>query len=149
MSSVTDKLNDYLEFLKTPEWEESIRKFQEELQLEEDRKINNIERIKKMFNDQETFDSLVNRIISKNGDEWRDKCYKNGVMPYPTQLLTSLFDLSEIYGVEITEPIDDLTEHFPSDIYEYKGWQFSLTYGQGTCGSVYHNKKLMYRDWNL
>jgi len=146
MSSVTEKMSEYLEFLKTPEGEESIREFKAKLQLEVDIKDNNIERIKKMFNDQETFDSLVNRIICKNGDEWRDKCWKNGCMPYPTNLLNSLFDLAEQEGVEITETIDDFTEHFQSDICEYKGWQFAMTYGQGTCGSIYYNKKLMYRD---
>lgn len=146
MSSISEKMSEYLEFLKTPEGEENILKLQKEWQLKDDQKNINIERIKKMFNDQETFDSLVNRIISKNGDEWRDKCYKNGSMPYPTPLLESLFDLAEQEGEETNEPIDGLTEHFPSDIWEYKGWQFALTYGQGTCGSVYHNKKLMYRD---
>ena len=146
MSSVTEKLEEYLEFLKTPEGEENIREFREKLQLEDDQNNINIERIKKMFNDQETFDSLVNRIISKNGEEWRDKCYKNGCTPYPTQLLYSLFDLAEKEGTEITESIDDFTSHFPSDICEYNGWQFALTYGQGTCSSIYYNKKLMYRD---
>ena len=145
MTNVNDKLSEYLEFLKTPEGEESILKLQKKWQLEDNQKDINIERIKKMFSNQETFDYLVNRIISKLF-EWKDKCNKKcyEYEPYGNQILYSLFDLAEKEG-ELTDPIDDFTNHFSSDIYTYNGWQFALTYGQGTCSSIYYNKKLMYR----
>ena len=145
MSSLTDKMNEYLEFLETPEGEESIIEFQKKCQLEDERKNTNIERIKKMFNDQKTFYSFVDRIINKHDESYISKCYKKGYQPYPNNILTSLFDLVEKEGVEISESLDDFTEHFPSDIFQYNGHQFSFTYGQGTCYSIYYNKKIKFR----
>jgi len=131
------------ELLNDPETQ---LKWQQKIQLEENQKNNNIERVKKMFNDQKTFDDLMFKILSKNGDERKDMCYKKGYMPYPSTLLSVIFDLAEQEGVEIVESIDDLTEHFPSAIYNYNDWTFSLTFGQGTSSSIYYNKKLMYSD---
>ena len=108
----------------------------------EDRKQKNIERVKKMFNDQKSFDILMNKIIEKHNDNWIDRCYKKGVMPYPWEILYAIFDLSKEDGVEC-DALDGLTENFPSVIYEYMNWQFAITHGQGSVCSVYHNKKLM------
>jgi hypothetical protein len=66
-------------------------------------------------------------------------------MPYPWELLYSLFDLAETQGKEI-DAIDNFTEMFTSSIYTYNDWQFAITYGQGSVCSVYYKKELMYRD---
>lgn len=131
--------------LESPEGKESMRKYVEKLIFKQDLKLRNVERIKKMFNSQESFDLLVNKIIDKHDDSWRDRCYKKGVEPHPWELLYALFTLVETDG-EDCEPIDGLTEHFPSLIYNYQDWQFAITHGQGSVCSVYYKKELMYRD---
>lgn len=142
MSDMVEKLRAFLE---TEEGKESIKKFAEKLSFETELKMRNIDRIKKMFNDQESFDNLVNKILEKHNDNWKDHCYKKGVMPYPWSLLYALFDLAEMQGKEI-DPIDGLTENFPSSLFTYNDWQFAITNGQGSVCSVYYKKELMYRD---
>lgn len=43
------------------------------------------------------------------------------------------------------KPLDGMTENFPSIIYNYMGWQFAITQGQGAVMSIYKNKKLIFR----
>ena len=106
----------------------------------------NVDRIKRFYNDDDSFDVLVKRIVDKHGDRWSDLCYRNGVMPYPWMILYSLIDLSEAEGVEV-EPLDRLTENFSSVLIEYRGWTFARTHGQGTVLSIYDkDKKLIYRE---
>jgi hypothetical protein len=142
MSDMIEKLKAFLE---TDEGKESIKKFNEDIAFKEELKNRNIKRVRQMFNDQESFDKLVTRILEKHNDNWRDHCYKKGVMPYPWELLYSLFDLAETQGKEI-DAIDNFTEMFTSSIYTYNDWQFAITYGQGSVCSVYYKKELMYRD---
>jgi hypothetical protein len=142
---MSDMVEELKKFLETEEGKESIKKFAEKINFESELKIKNTDRIKKMFNNQETFDLLVNRILEKHNDNWKDHCYKKGVMPYPWELLYSLFDLAEMQGKDI-DPIDDLTKNFPSSIFTYNDWQFAITHGQGSVCSVYYKKELMYRD---
>lgn len=142
MSSMVEELKAHLE---SAEGKESMRKYVEKLIFRQDLKVRNAERVKKMFTDQASFDVLVNKILEKHNDNWKDHCYKKGVMPYPWELLYALFDLSEMQGKEI-EPIDGLTENFPSSIFTYNDWQFAITHGQGSVCSVYYKKELIYRD---
>lgn len=142
MSDILQKLRD---FLDSEEGKKSREKFIKKIVFEQQLKKNNVERIKKMFNDQKSFNLLVNKIIAKHDDAWSDKCYKKGVMPYPWELMYALFNLAEFEG-KISDPIDELTKNFPSFIYTYKGWQFAVTHGQGSVCSVYYRKKLKYRD---
>ncbi len=133
-------------FLETEEGKESIKKFSDDIAFREELKNINIKRVRKMFNDQESFDKLVNKIIAKHDDNWIDHCYKKGVMSYSWEILYSLFDLAEAQGKEI-EPIDDFTKHFPSsDLYMIMHWQFAITHGQGSVCSVYYKKELIYRE---
>lgn len=111
----------------------------------QDREERNISKIKKMFTNEASFDVLVNKILNKHTESWRDRCYKKGHEPYPWYLLYALFDLAEAEGIE-SEPLDGLTENFPSSIKTYYNWQFAVTHGQGSVCSVYYDKKLMYRD---
>ena len=59
--------------------------------------------------------------------------------------LIELWDLiKKITGTEI-EPIDGFTENFSSMIYNYYGYQFAITHGQGSVLSIYKDKELIYR----
>jgi len=135
----------FSEFLNSEAGKKSVEEFVKKLNFENELEDNNVIRIKKMFNDQKSFNLLVNNIIAKHDESWADRCYKKGVMPHPWHLLYSLFHLVEKEGKEIS-PIDGLTENFPSQIYSYKGWQFAITHGQGSVCSVYYRKKLKYRE---
>jgi len=130
---------------ESAEGKASMKKFVEDFSFKQDLKIRNAERIKKMFTDQKSFNSIVEKIIAKHDKRWIDSCYKKGAMPYPWELMYALFNLSEIEGKEC-KPVDDFTDNFPSSIYSYKGWQFAVTHGQGSVCSIYYKKKLMYRD---
>jgi hypothetical protein len=138
-------VDEFKEFLDSPEGKQSVDNFVKKLDFEKKLKINNMNRIKKMFSDQKTFDVLVNRIIGKLDEKYRDKCYSKGYIPHPSNLLYSVFDLAIEEGEEIG-PLDGLTKNFSSDIYQYKKWQFAITFGQGACSSVYYKKELKYRD---
>lgn len=145
MSKVDNMIKEMEDWYESDEGKASMKKYVEKLTFEQELKIRNVERIKKMFTDQKSFNKLVKSIIAKHNDRWIDGCYKKGVMPYPWELMYALFDLSEIEGKEC-KPIDGLTDNFPSSIYTYKSWQFAVTHGQGSVCSVYYKKKLMYRD---
>lgn len=145
MSNVDDMIREMREWYESDEGKASLEKFAKKLAFEQDLKVRNAERIKKMFTDQKSFNKLVKAIIAKHDDRWVDGCYKKGVMPHPWELMYSLFDLSEIEGKEC-KPVDGFTDNFPSSIYAYKGWKFAVTHGQGSVCSIYYNKKLMYRD---
>jgi len=128
----------------TEEGKKMFKEFGEKLSRDLDRKNNNIIRLKSMFYDQNSFDNLVNRIIEKHDERWDDLCYNNGCLPYPHNLMYTLFELSELDGNEV-ESIDDLTKNFPSVLNEYMGWVFSVTHGQGSVCSIYKNNKLIFR----
>lgn len=136
----------FREFLESDEGKSSISDFVAEMALKQERKQINVERIKKFYDgDQEFFDRLMDRIEKRHDDRWDDVCYKNGYEPYPWEVLYSVFDLARVDGVQLTTPLDGLTENFPSEIYEYMGWQFAVTFGQGSVMSIYHNKNLKFR----
>lgn len=136
---------DMIDFMKSSEGLIWMEKYAKEWSFKYDLKERNVERLKKMFTDQKSFNSLVNKIINKHDDSWVKKCYDRNVQPHPRILLYTLFDLVEKEGKSI-KPIDGLTENFPSQILTYKCWQFAITHGQGAVCSVYYKKKLKYRD---
>ena len=97
-----------------------------------------------MFSDKKSFDSLMERMLIKNGDDWQSKCYDNGKMPYPTKILSVIHDIADRDGVD-HEGIDEFTTDWPCDICSYMGWQFAVTHGQGSVLSVYRSGELMLR----
>lgn len=139
-------MKDFLQELKDIlNDKEYMEKFSLKLKFKDDLKKKHINKLKSMYNDQKSFDDLVNKIISKHDDNWVNRCYKNGIMPHPWELMYTLFDIAENEG-RLIKPIDGLTENFPSIVYNYKYWQFAITHGQGSVCSIYYKKKLMYRD---
>lgn len=135
-------LKNLRKFLEDPvRMEEAARYFKEKALI----KLHNMERMKKFYSDEESFDELMRRVIEKHSDRWTDLCYSNGVMPHPWHILYSILDIVEEEGEE-TEPIDALTESFPSALWKYMGWTFAITHGQGSVVSVYKGSELLYRD---
>ena len=63
----------------------------------------------------------------------------------PLHIMDLMWEIASLKGVEI-EQLDGLTENFPSVIYDYYGYQFAMTHGQGSVLSVYRQKELRYRS---
>lgn len=137
------QLEKLKEMLKDPKFAEETAAYFRNIREKKERNMN---RMRNFFHDDTSFDSLMDRILKKHDDRWTDLCYKNGFMPYPWETFNALLNIVEEEGKEVG-PLDGLTESFPSEILEYRGWTFAWTHGQGTCLSVYDkNKNLIYRD---
>lgn len=138
--SVFDEWN---ELLKDPEFMEGMVKYIEE---KENLRRRNSERMKKFFNDDESFEKVLIRILEKHDDRWTDVCYSKNVQPHPWEILYAICSIVEDEGIE-TKPLDGLTENFKSTLLEYRGYTFAWTNGQGTVLSIYNkNKELIFRD---
>ena len=112
----------------------------------EEKKSKNIQRISNFFSDNKSFEEVLLRIISKHDERWADICSSRNVQPHPWEILYAVFNIAEGEGKEV-DPVDALTENFPSLLLEYREYIFAWTHGQGTCLSIYNkNKELIYRD---
>ena len=145
MYDIRNEAQKMSDFIDSPEGKAWMEEYGKKLKFEYDLKNINVERLKKMFTDQKSFNVLVNKIINKHDEKLVKKCYDRSVQPHPKKLLYTLFDLVEKEGKSI-KPFDGLTENFSSQVITYKSWQFAITMGQGAVCSVYYRKKLKYRD---
>jgi hypothetical protein len=137
------KLN--MEWFDSPEGQKSLEDYINKL-AEKDRIMQErIQKIKQRYNvcDDATFDDLMLFIFEKQ--EKYDKKHWKTYTDRPLHVLNLMFELASSEGTEI-EPIDDLTENFPSMVYDYLGYQFAITHGQGSVLSVYRQKDLRYRS---
>jgi hypothetical protein len=112
------------ELLESTDFESHVTEFVKELIATKQRQHHQTKRIDHLTID---FDSLVQRSIDK----------------HHTRIIDILFHIAEHRGIVI-EPIDTFTAKFPSEIYEYKGWQFAIINGQGTTLSIYKNNVCEY-----
>ena len=86
------------------------------------------------------FDTLIYRLVMEHGEEYREKCWHEGVMPHPNNKLSFLFD----YVLTKTPHIDvpEIKCSFMQEIREFKGYYFELVHGQGTIHTIYNKKDL-------
>ena len=138
-----DKLQLLREAFKN---ENFIQEMVERLKGREEKKSKNMQRISNFFSDNKSFEEVLLRIISKHDERWADICSSRNVQPHPWEILYAVFNIAEGEGKEV-DPVDALTENFPSLLLEYREHIFAWTHGQGTCLSIYNkNKELIYRD---
>lgn len=91
------------------------------------------------------FNGLVLKLITKHERKYIDRCLNKGYEPNPNILLTIIIDFVMLNGIDVPH-IDDLTKCFPSQLKRYGDFVFALTYGQGTCFSLYDlNNNLLLR----
>jgi hypothetical protein len=93
--------------------------------------------------DDSTFDYLMLDILEKQDKS--DQRHYDTYTDYPLHIMNLMWELASLHGVEIG-PIDGLTENFPSVIYDYYGYQFAMTHGQGSVLSIYRQNELRYRS---
>ena len=138
-----DKLQMLREAFKN---ENFIQEMVDRLKGREEKKSKNIQRISNFFSDNKSFEEVLLRIISKHDERWADICSSRNFQPHPWEILYAVFNIAEGEGKEV-DPVDALTENFPSLLLEYREYIFAWTHGQGTCLSIYNkNKELIYRD---
>lgn len=134
-----------IEWMKSPEVQKSMEdyfnKLAERDRIQRERAKNIIERWGVC--DDATFDDLMLTILEKqsNYDERHYSTYTERTL----HIMNLMWEIASSEGQEI-DPIDGLTENFPSMLYDYYGYQFAITHGQGSVLSVYRQKELRYRS---
>lgn len=138
-------MKQILEWMKSPEGQKSMVDYFTKL-AEKDRI--QLERANKLLErygvcDDSTFDYLMLDILDKQNKY--DARHYNTYSDKPLHIMDLMYELAQSNGTEI-EPIDSLTDNFPSYVYDYYGYQFAITHGQGSVLSVYRQKELRYRS---
>lgn len=93
--------------------------------------------------DDATFDDLMLEILDKQTIS--DKRHYNSYTERPLNITNLIWKLAQERGT-VVEPLDDFTENFPSSVYDYYGYQFSITHGQGSVLGIYRQGELRYRS---
>jgi hypothetical protein len=143
--NANETLKQGLEWMKSLPGQKSMEDYFKKL-AEKDRI--QMERANKLLErygvcDDSTFDYLMIDIFVKQ--ERSDQKHYNTYSDRPLHLMNLMWELASTYGTEI-EPLDGLTENFSSMIYDYYGYQFAITHGQGSVLSVYRQNELRYRS---
>lgn len=135
-------MKDVLAYMKSPEGKKSMEDYFEKLAKKDAIERARAQRIKDHFSNEISFDHLMKRVLEKQKiyDARHYKTYSERSL-HVTNLL---WELASSEGTEI-EPIDGLTENFSSMVYNYYGYQFAITHGQGSVLSIYKDKELIYR----
>jgi hypothetical protein len=134
-----------LEYMKSPEGEKAMKEYFHKLYEREQIKIARAEKLLQRYGvcDDSTFDYLMLDILEKQ--EKYDTRHYDTYTDRALHIMDLMWEIASLKGVEI-EPIDGLTENFPSAVYDYYGYQFAITHGQGSVLSVYRQKELRYRS---
>jgi hypothetical protein len=135
----TDFLQKIKEFHESPEGKKALQEFAEKIAREHKRKEKAKDYLLSLS--KYKFDKLVSRLMVQNGEERRDKCYKEGCEPYPTNLMYLLFEAASIGGKEYTKTLDRGDEIFGGGTVKFRGYYFNWIHGQGTITRIFNNKK--------
>jgi hypothetical protein len=140
-----DGAKKLLEFLETPEGEKTMVDYFRKLMEREQILIGRAEKLLQRYGvcDDSTFDYLMLDILEKQ--EKYDARHYDTYTDRALHIMNLMWEIASLHGVEI-EPFDGLTENFPSAVYDYYGYQFAITHGQGSVLSVYRQKELRYRS---
>lgn len=136
-------MKDALEWMKSPAGQKSMEEYFEKLAKKEAIERARAQRIKDHFTNAKEFDQIMQRVLKKQ--EIYDARHYKTYSERPLHVTNLLWELASSEGNEI-DPIDGLTESFPSGIYDYFGYQFAITHGQGSVLSIYKNKECIYRS---
>ena len=135
----TDAFQKLKEFHESPEGKKSILEFFEKIERERKRKEKAKDYLLSLT--KYKFDKLVSRLIAENGEERRDKCWKERCEPYPTHLMQLLFDGAEMGGKEYNKVLDRGDEIFGGGTFKFRGYYFNSLYGQGVIQRIFNSRK--------
>lgn len=101
-------------------------------------------RVKNLYHDDDSFNDLMNKIITKDYKRFEALIGSN-LMPNPWRILYVILNIVQYDGDPI-EPFDILTKTYNSKTLKYCGWTFSWAHGAGTITSIYNREdELVYR----
>jgi hypothetical protein len=104
----------------------------------------NMERVKKFYNDEESFNALMNRLIDKDLKRLKKLLDKEN-MPNSWRVLYVILDIVQCEGEEVPA-FDTLTQNLPSRSIKYYGWTFSWVHGENDLLSIFNREdELVYR----
>ena len=83
---MNDRLEKLNELLKSPEGKVSMKNYFDKLADKEALDKKRFKRFEKWLETND-FNVLMERLISEHDDNYIDKCYHNGYMPYPNRKL--------------------------------------------------------------
>ena len=106
----------------------------------EAKSIENMNRVKKLYHDDDSFDHLMNIIVEKDVQRFKKIISKQKNIPPPCKTFDIILDIVECDGEEI-EPFDTLTKLYESRTIKYRGWTFSWAHGVNTLLSIYNREK--------
>lgn len=134
-----------LEWMKSPEGQKSMEDYFNKIAQRDAIERARAKKLLEMYGvcDDSTFDYLMLDILKKQ--EKYDKKHWATYTDRPLHIMNLMWEIASSEGQEI-DPIDDLTENFSSMVYDYYGYQFAITHGQGSVLSVYRQKELRYRS---
>jgi hypothetical protein len=138
--SLAQRLSEYLD---SPEGQKSMEEYFGKLANRDEIERTRAQRIKEHFTDETSFTTLIEFVLEKQ-KKYDDRHWST-YTERPLHVINLLWELASSEGQEI-DPIDGLTESFSSMVYDYFGWQFAITHGQGSVLSIYKNKELIYRN---
>lgn len=102
-------------------------------------------RVKKLYHDDKSFDQLMNQIIEKDIKRFENLINKKSNQHDVTRIFYTILDIVQADGKEI-DPPNTLAKILPSRTILYKGWTFSWIHGKGTVISIYNrDNELIYR----
>jgi hypothetical protein len=138
-------MKDALAYMKSPEGQKAMEDYFEKLAERDRIQRERAQKIKQKWGvcDDATFDDLMLTILKKQ--EKYDERHYSTYTDRSLHIMNLMWELASLEGLEI-DPIDGLTENFPSYIYDYYGYQFAITHGQGSVLSVYRQNELRYRS---
>lgn len=109
---------------------ENVRKFQEDMIKEHNRKKRYMNKLHSLS--QDDFDNFIQKCIDKyESDDYRYKEYNHGYEPR-CPLYDVILWAAEVYGEDI--PVDEM---FQAEKINYRGWIVELYIGQGSFINIY------------
>jgi hypothetical protein len=143
--NANETLKQGLEWMKSLPGQKAMEDYLEKLAEKDRIQRERAQRIKQKWGvcDDATFDDLMLTILKKQ--EKYDERHYSTHTDRSLHIMNLMWELASLEGLEI-DPIDGLTENFPSYIYDYYGYQFAITHGQGSVLSVYRQNELRYRS---
>ena len=143
MSEMLEKLKAHLE---SPEGKASMEKYFGNLAKKEAIKKGRFEKFDMWLEDND-FDQLLYRLILEHDDDYIDKCYHNGVMPFMNNKLSFVFDYVCDRGKALKKIPKELKCDFAQAVYEFKGYYFEIVWGQGSITAIYNKDDMKRIFW--
>lgn len=143
--NANETLKQGLEWLKGPEGRKSMENYFNKLAQRDAIEQARAKKLLEMYGvcDDATFDDLMLTILEKQ--EKYDARRYSTYAERPLHIMNLMWEIASKEGVE-RDPIDGLTENFPSMVYDFYGYQFAITHGQGSVLSIYRQNDLRYRS---